>query len=109
MSELLEHLMNSQFHTLFPGNVFTNATRFLYTALISAVDDDAGKVKIINNGFEWYKDDQLIGTYLGGSTPVPNPSYDEVFLQVLKYDEVIAKYILIESTDSNQTILAISQ
>jgi hypothetical protein len=108
MSELLQHLKYDQFSDLFIGEHYTNALRFLYTALLSAVDDRAEKFIIKRNGFEWYQGMDKIGQYLGGNVPAPTPSYDQHFQRILLRDEIVKRHTKILYVTPEETIIEIN-
>jgi hypothetical protein len=105
LSELLNHLKAGNFAKMFLGHEFTNATNFLYTALIDAVIDEADLLVIARNGFKWYKDGVLLDTFLGGSVEIPEPSYNLIIYQVLTYDEIVRKYTRVELYENEKTTL----
>jgi hypothetical protein len=107
VSELFEHFKQGEYHKLFRGE-YTNATRFLYTALLSAVVDNADTIVIKQNHFEWYQADKLIGTYWGVNSPVPVPTFNLIIYQVFTYDELVRKYMKVSHADTEKTVLEIT-
>lgn len=105
MNILLEHLKAGKFGHFFEGNEFNNATSFLYTALTSAVIDNADRFVIKTTHFEWYKNDIQIGQYLGRTAPEPKPSYNANLHKILERDEIVRRYVIIEMETPEKTIV----
>jgi hypothetical protein len=103
---LREHLKVGTFGYLFKGNEYNNALRFLYTALASTVIDDADRFIIKTTHFEWYKNDVMIGDYLGKSAPVPRPSYSSNMHKIIERDEIVRKYTIIESETPEEMVIS---
>jgi hypothetical protein len=107
MNDLLHHLKNAQLPSQFQAIEYTNAMRFLYTALLSAVDDGADKFVIRHNGFLWFKEDVQIGKYLGGNVPEPTPGYSAHFQIILDRDDTVRRYTRILSDTPEETVVEI--
>ena len=100
--ELLKYFADENLYKKYEAGEFTNATRFTYTAVISALDDDADTLVIKVNYFEWTKDGDLLGRFLGPKAFMPVPPYPEVFKIMLKRDATLRKYTNIATEDSEE-------
>lgn len=104
-TKLLDHLKVYKFHNLFLAGEYTNAHRFLYTALMCAVDDEADTLEIGSNGFTWQKDGNMIGHHLGKGAPVPDPSYKDCYMKIRERDPVVRdKTTILEETSQGLMI-----
>ncbi len=108
MESLLEYLTSFDHSVLFQGHEFNNAIRFLYTAIASAVHDEADLLIVKPYGFEWYKGASLLGTYLGSDSPTPELSYSIELAKIMKQDYVLGKFLKIVTDDLEQTIVKIA-
>jgi hypothetical protein len=103
---LSEHLNHDPSKLYKPGE-FNNALHFLYTAIGAAVHDKADKLVIKSNGFEWYKGDAVLGTFLGRDLPIPEPSYNANLHKLLERDALLNQHLEIAAENFEETIVNI--
>jgi hypothetical protein len=107
LNELLQHLRTDKYWELFGPLEYTNATRFLYTAIQSAAHDEADTfvIRIHHLGFKWYKADRLLDTFLWSDEAQPIPGYDVVLHTVLEHDAILRQHLsVVAETDGEITV-----
>src|SRR5258706_16215850 len=110
MDELLRHLGEDKYWEAYEYGEFTNATRFLYTAIWLAVRDGADRFIITLNGFRWYKNAVLLGTHLGNDgDPIPTTFYSDIMRIVLKRDATVRQHFAIVAEKPGETIVEITE
>jgi hypothetical protein len=108
MNELMNHLDPKTYWGLFHNEVSNYVIRFMYTALGSAVHDKADKLVIKSNGFEWYSNDKLLGTFAGGDYRDPTVSYVEILRLILTRDPYLSRYLAVASETSTEAVVQMS-
>ncbi|MEO1163276.1 MAG: hypothetical protein AAFV98_05775 [Chloroflexota bacterium] len=98
---LIEHIKSDSYKNIIPDAEFTNATGFVYLALLSAVNNCADMLIIKDNHFQWYTDNALTGQFLGDGTSTPDHKYQEVFRTIVKYDKMVERLTSTTTREDN--------
>ena len=103
MHDLFQHVKADKYWNLFAPTEYTQATRFLYTAIGAAAQDEADTLVIRTHhvGFRSYKAGHLLDTILWDDVIEPIPGYDVVLRKVLERDPIVRQHLSIvaETTD----------
>jgi hypothetical protein len=107
MNELFQHIRTDSYWELFGPGDYSNATRFLYTAILSAAHDQADTlvIRVHHLGFKWYKAGQLLETILWSDAAQPFPGYDVVLRSVFENDPIVKQHLsIVAQTDDEITV-----
>jgi len=107
MHDLFQHVKADKYWDLLAPTEYTEATRFLYTAIGAAAQDEADTLVIRTHrlGFRYYKAGHLLNTILWDDVIEPIPGYDVVLSKVLERDAIVRQHLsIVAETDDEITV-----